>query len=376
MQASSRSMTSTMGRDKHATIAPPQSTQWTEGPDAFEKYREREPTVYVMPRAFSAATVYRSDYTAKAAPPSRPEKAPKWRGAPPPDREFQSTHKADYKKWPSNPPADSRPVPLTCKNGKFWDQTEHRSMYLHPPLAEAAEAEPAPTAPHVRLVPPPPKSSEYRAQYTPKNADGCTPVNALVPKRMDHLRACEMLYKKSVASEAYAWPTQPGPKQSKESAGARPVPLVGPADTRTSEHRDNFVPMPISRGLELNLGVQFSTAPYKNGGVGGQFYSVITAGTQAPVEKTMTFTTVVDGQKVLDIVIVALPPGEHTGIELGYFSLEGIADARAAVPRVTVNFRLQNERTLKMTAHYQQGKITRRLMIRGKRALRKLTIVS
>lgn len=67
----------------------------------------------------------------------------------------------------------------------------------------------------------------------------------------------------------------------------------------TTSYREDFQPYSHGSGLQMALGVQFSTKPYAEGGVGGQFYTMIEAGTVAPAEESATFTTVVDGQKVL-----------------------------------------------------------------------------
>ena len=153
----------------------------------------------------------------------------------------------------------------------------------------------------------------------------------------------------------------------------KPAGAIG--TTGSSTHKADFIRYEPRAGLKVALGVQISSKPYKQGGVGGQFHVMIPAGSAAPAAEQQQFTTVVDGQRAAQIVVVARGGGAENGVELCHFELPSIKESQVGVPRVTVTFKLIKEQLLKVSATYEQGHQTRQLVIRDKKSLRTLNVV-
>ena len=106
------------------------------------------------------------------------------------------------------------------------------------------------------------------------------------------------------------------------------------------------------------------------------FHVMIAAGSAAPAQARQRFTTVVDGQRAAQIVVVARGGSAEHGVELCHFELPSISpESGAGVPRVAVSFKLVKEQLLKVSVTYEQGHQTRQLVIRDKKSLRRLNVV-
>ena len=109
--------------------------------------------------------------------------------------------------------------------------------------------------------------------------------------------------------------------------GAVP-PVVGrkPADERqhtglakfdgSTAHREQFKEMRLPPGSSWELGVQV---------VGGRFHHLIARGKRPPCEGRATFTTVVDMQESVEIIVVGRAPNVKS-LHLGHFECELLPD--------------------------------------------------
>lgn len=102
--------------------------------------------------------------------------------------------------------------------------------------------------------------------------------------------------------------------------------------------------IPISMGIEAHT--QFDPD--------GRMAKIIDAQTTIPCKKSQTFTTAVDNQTAVTIVVLQ---GERTYARdckvVGTFNLEGIAPARAGVPQIEVSFDIDANGVLNVTAKDQ-----------------------
>ena len=98
---------------------------------------------------------------------------------------------------------------------------------------------------------------------------------------------------------------------------------------------------PISMGIEAHN--QFDPE--------GRMVKIIESNTTIPCKKSQTFTTAVDNQSVVTIVVLQ---GERTYAKdckvIGTFNLEGIAPARAGVPQIEVSFDVDANGVLNVSA--------------------------
>ena len=98
---------------------------------------------------------------------------------------------------------------------------------------------------------------------------------------------------------------------------------------------------PISMGIEAHN--QFDTE--------GRMAKIIESNTTIPCRKSQTFTTAVDNQSAVTIVVLQ---GERTYAKdckvIGTFNLEGIAPARAGIPQIEVSFDIDANGVLNVSA--------------------------
>lgn len=98
---------------------------------------------------------------------------------------------------------------------------------------------------------------------------------------------------------------------------------------------------PISMGIEAHN--QFDSK--------GRMAKIIEGNTTIPCKKSQTFTTAVDNQSAVTIVVLQ---GERTYAEdckvIGTFNLDGIAPAKAGVPQIEVSFDIDANGVLNVSA--------------------------
>ena len=87
--------------------------------------------------------------------------------------------------------------------------------------------------------------------------------------------------------------------------------------------------------------------------VGGRFYHMIARGKRAPCEGRATFTTVVDKQETVEVVVVGRKQegrGRTKDVELGHFELGGIHPTEVGIPQIVVTYTLLDGMRLRVTA--------------------------
>jgi len=107
----------------------------------------------------------------------------------------------------------------------------------------------------------------------------------------------------------------------------------------------------------LSLGVEVK---------GGLFERIIDKNTKIPVEESKTFTTASDNQTSVDIYVYQ---GEREMAEenelLGQFTLTGIPPAPAGTPRIDVQFKLDSDGIVNVTAHEKSSGTQKKITIEG-----------
>ena len=93
---------------------------------------------------------------------------------------------------------------------------------------------------------------------------------------------------------------------------------------------------PISLGIEVN---------------GNQFGKLVDANTTIPCKKSQIFTTAVDNQPAVSIIVLqGERPMSKDNKQIGIFNLDGIAPAPRGVPQIEVTFDIDANGTLTVTA--------------------------
>ena len=80
---------------------------------------------------------------------------------------------------------------------------------------------------------------------------------------------------------------------------------------------------------------------------GGRAVALIGAGSMTPVARTMTFTTVADGQRAIEVRVVACLTGRRAGPAIGRFVLAGMRPAPRGEARIDIGLSLDREGVLR-----------------------------
>jgi molecular chaperone DnaK (HSP70) len=80
---------------------------------------------------------------------------------------------------------------------------------------------------------------------------------------------------------------------------------------------------------------------------GGRAVVLIGAGAKAPVARTMTFTTVADGQRAIEVRVVRCLSGRPAGPAIGRFVLAGVRPAPRGEARIDIGLSLDQEGLLR-----------------------------
>lgn len=138
------------------------------------------------------------------------------------------------------------------------------------------------------------------------------------------------------------------PKDERERLS---TPFVG-----TTVYRETYKDIPLQPGISYELGVQV---------VGGRFYHMIARGKRPPCEGRATFTTVVDRQETVEIVVVGRKQDGRSrvtkDVELGHFELGGIHPAEVGIPQIVVTYSLLDDMRLRVTALDKQRNHSRQM---------------
>lgn len=364
--ASAGALSLTMTRNRATNRA------WV-GKDAAARYAGVEITKWA-PLSKPVTTTQQDDFAPQKPVPARPAD---WTKKIQPRSDTKrmygdvSSHVADYHPWPDcrrKASLQSGRDAVEARGGTFAGLTTSADSYKPPlhgprhiPYQSAHKPYEARSANY---------SSTYNLSYLPFD---CNPAPSMRPPVLSPVRAGGKTGKSSYAEEYFQKPLNPKvvPWQNLER---KKIPDGSSGHTGSSTHNADFIEHPTRELLRLDLGVQISNRPYKHGGTGGRFQLMIPAGSAAPTQCEMSFTTVVDGQQLAHIVVVAREQGEEVGAELGHFKLGEIKEADQGVPRVKVTFTLHKENLLKVSATYEQGHRTRNLILKDRNSVRGLLI--
>ena len=258
--------------------------------------------------------------------------------------------------------------------GPFWGKTTTAESYkpppLNPPMVPWQSKQPVVLARKADY------HSTYALSYLPHNSE---PAPSMRPPGISFRSTPGKTGVSTYQHDYYDRPLNPK-EEPWQNAERRKIPVGSSGPPQHSTYNLDFIDHGPRKQLLLDLGVQISSRPYKHGGQGGQFFLMIPAGSAAPADRSQAFTTVVDGQQLAQIVIVARKPGDeqrlgYEGSELGFFDMRGIKAAAVGVPRVSVTFRLIKENLLKVTATYEQGHRTRQLVVQDRRSIRDMSLL-
>jgi len=228
---------------------------------------------------------------------------------------------------PKDRPVTSHQRPLN-KSHPFEGQSTHMADYVKWPLPSRADYRP-PTAPDAKHLP---------------------------------------FAGTSIHHESFMWPMKDRTRPHiQKFPKADPQPFNG-----ESEDTAKYTQLKLPAGMPCSLGLQIASKPYVYGGVGGQFLTMIPAGTPTPCIASKMLTTVVDMQDRAKIVVIAKRDGDLDGVELGHFSMDGIRPTKLGTQTVNVTFKLMNEQTMQVTAMYRQGNRKINLQFRDAMPLRTL----
>lgn len=87
-----------------------------------------------------------------------------------------------------------------------------------------------------------------------------------------------------------------------------------------------------------NIGIEIS---------GGKAVALIGAGSRTPVARTMTFTTVADGQSAIEVRVVRCLTGRCAGPAIGRFVLAGVRPAPRGEARIDIGLSLDGDGVLR-----------------------------
>jgi molecular chaperone DnaK (HSP70) len=80
---------------------------------------------------------------------------------------------------------------------------------------------------------------------------------------------------------------------------------------------------------------------------GGKAVALIGTGSLTPVARTMTFTTVADGQRAIEVRVVRCLTGKRAGTAIGRFVLAGVRPAPRGEARIDIGLSLDREGILR-----------------------------
>jgi len=156
---------------------------------------------------------------------------------------------------------------------------------------------------------------------------------------------------KSTYSDAYKAYNELPPVIARKPVDERQHTGMAKFDGSTA-HREHFKEMRLPPGSAWELGVQV---------MGGRFHHLIARGKRPPCEGKATFTTVVDMQESVEIVVVGRAPNVKS-LHLGHFKLDGVAPNKVGIPQVVVTLQLDEAFNVRVTALDKQNNKSRTLV--------------
>jgi len=327
--------------------------------EARVKYHGQELTIWEPIRPLSMGTTHKHDFQGlgrKNAFPHHNKHPPK------PEHKFEgdSTYNLTYKKWPTQP-IYQHPSPLVARSYPgMWHTTANTSYQYPTPKERGPSRRERPVA----------ESKPFEVLSTMMADYKAWPLNVERQRPPTAPEASPLAFTgSSVATEAYKWPLKDRtrPKNMKDPKGP-PQAFEG-----ESEYTAKYVKVRLPAGMPCSLGMQIASKAYAEGGVGGQFLTMIPAGTGTPMVATQTLTTAMHQQEAGRIVVIAKRDGDLDGIELGYFTMDALRPAKYGTQQVTVTFKLASEQLLQCSAYYKQGNRKVNLSFKDRAPLRSVS---
>jgi len=155
------------------------------------------------------------------------------------------------------------------------------------------------------------------------------------------------------------WPLPRAAGPMKRAKGELDLGWSRALPTGTTVHRDAFTELRLPPGCKATLGVQVTP---------GEFHPMIAKGRATPVQKTQLFTTVVDEQEIIQVVVIAMADVSKPshGMELGRFALGRLQPLKKGVVQVEVSMYLSSDNSIRVSAHNLQTEHSASINIRDK----------
>lgn len=336
------------------------SAPWAEGNKAAAEHAQREIKLWeLLPQQSDNQSTYASHYQAWAMPPPRKAMKPQ-DSRPMTAGAFQTRSTMQDSFQPMMGFIPSLPIkPKSSYEPQKWLQplsTTSRDAFQQwraPPRQSFK-----PSAANQRHAPESSFTGRSTAQdsYQPVMRGAFIPAVSAAPKEQRYDTGA---FEGTTTSRAsfQAWPIQPRKPMKPSGAGS----FFGGDEKHVlpnSTYRDQFREMLIPQASSSSLGVQV---------VNGKFHSMMPRGTRPPCVKSKTFTTTLERQASLDIVVIlASDDYGRKGRKIGEFTIDGISPAKAGVPQIEITFNLDNGNNLRVTALDKQGNRTRALTVKEK----------
>lgn len=266
----------------------------------------------------------------------------------------RSTAQDSFMPWDRDHRREScKPPHKTISDNVFEPSTSHREAYRAWNIAKQPSYKPA-----MNRLEPHKFVGRSTSQDSYMGHDGHMPPSPFLPP--ENINTHTPFESISTMSASYLpWPMQRNSGAVKPSSqldlGADPN-----LPTGTTVHRDAFTEIRLPPGCKAALGVQVTP---------GNFHLMIPKGSAAPSEKKHMFTTTVNNQEVIEVVVIALADDHaspFSGLELGRFNVGRIQQARIGTLQLDVTMYLGLDQSVRVSAHNRQSDQTISLNIRDK----------
>jgi len=279
---------------------------------------------------------------------------PKVERIPPTAFSGRSTAQDSYMPWDADHRREScKPTSKTMGENPLESSTTHREAYRAWNIGKQPSFKPSQQALATTAF-----SGRSTAQDSYMAHEGARPPNPFLPA--ETVGEKTTFNSISTMSASYLpWPVQKG------NGAVKPVATLDlGADSRlptgTTVHRDAFTELRLPPGCKASLGVQVTP---------GSFHLMIPKGTAAPCQKSGIFTTTINDQQIIEVVVIALASDDvpvSSGLELGRFSLGRIQPMRVGTVQVDVTMYLGADQSIRVSAHNRQSDHCVSLNIRDK----------
>jgi len=328
-----------------------QTAPWVGGAPAVEASKDNEMTPW---KPWAQPLDSQSTYNAHFQPWQMSRAAtckPKTERLPSTTFAGRSTAQDSYMGWDRDYRRESfKPKPSVFGGGAFDPSTTHKDAYREWNVGKTPSFKP-----NSSVLESAPFQGRSTAQDSYMAHAGHRPPEPFLPQERDSDKAPFDSVSTMTASYLH-WPL-PKTAYGKKPAGTIDLGWNNKMPTGTTVYRDCYNEIRLPPGCKAGLGVQVTP---------GDFHLMIPKGKTAPVQKTQMFTTVVDNQKVIEVVVIAMGEGNQKGLELGRFPLSRIQPLRHGTIQVEVSMYLSLDNTVRVVAHNVQSDHTVSLNIRDK----------